>query len=617
MSEEEDYARYRYLQLKAKAARGKAPAPKQEEYGRDEAFLKGAEQGLTLGFADELGAGLQSGLMKVADAIPEGVVRALPGMDGFKSGQASGDTYRLARDQNRAEYDKAKEEHGGYYLGGEIVGGSLLPTPGAGAVAKGATAANNLKLGARLLKAAKTGVKTGATMGAGYGLGASTEEDVGGMLEDTIKGGVLGGVTGGVLSTGAEAATSAGNALLKGVITPNASAKMLRKKGVDLTLGQMDPKSGFAKAEEASMKNSVFGGEIRGRRQQAAEQFEGVVLNEARAPGAKRLKRGGELEDRLGALKQGYDEAYGVLKGERIDPFMYEGQGKWRGFLTDESIKGAAKTKGLFELATANPNIRATDETRRTTFEFLKGQLTSLPKGADKNGMPAEAAQKLRSAIRSEIRRTLKGNPTVEDRAAAQMLKDAEEGVTAVMEAQLPAEVSEKLRATDAQYGKLRTVLDAAQRHADQDGPITAAQLSAAAKQGVGDKYAYALGAGGELRKLAKAGRRTIEAKEPQTGAMLLSMPGANWIQAMGTWAANKPGVMPYALGEAGAQKAMRAAVDPAIGLASKIPGSPTQSWIRTALDQRAPMSPAYASDEEEERQRAIAEALMRRPGAR
>ena len=114
--------------------------PTPQEVGIGEAGLRGAAQGLTFGFADELtGAG-------------EAAYETLTGEDQLKD---IIDNYAKYRDESRKEYEAAEEDQGAAYLTGEFAGG-ILPaffTGGAALPALGRTAA-------------KQAFKSGATKGA-------------------------------------------------------------------------------------------------------------------------------------------------------------------------------------------------------------------------------------------------------------------------------------------------------------------------------------------------------------------------------------------------------------------------------------------------------------------
>lgn len=122
-----------------------------------ESAIRGAAQGGTLGFADEITGALEAAF------TPK--------------------TYRQARDESRAAYRQAQEDNPLAFGAGEVGGGlASLLLPG-GAAAKGASLAG--KVGAAALG--------GAVSGAGY----SEEESLGGIARDAaVSGAVSGGLAG-------------------------------------------------------------------------------------------------------------------------------------------------------------------------------------------------------------------------------------------------------------------------------------------------------------------------------------------------------------------------------------------------------------------------------------
>lgn len=118
-----------------------------------ESGLRGAAQGASLGFADEIAGGLES--------------------------LVSDKSYKQARDESRQAYRAAEDANPITYNSGQV---------GAG-VATAFIPGLNLAKGATL--AARAG--QAAAMGAAAGLGSSDEEDLSGMALDTAKGAALGG----------------------------------------------------------------------------------------------------------------------------------------------------------------------------------------------------------------------------------------------------------------------------------------------------------------------------------------------------------------------------------------------------------------------------------------
>lgn len=160
------------------------PTPEHEP-GIIEALARGAEQGLTFGFGDEINAALEATL---------------------KGGQGDWlDRYRTSRDQSRALFNAAEEAHPAASIAGNIVGG-LVPaffSGGATAAASGAEAAASVGL----KEAAKQGLKMGAGYGALSGLGTTdadlTKGDIKEAAKDVASGAVLGGALGGAVNTAA------------------------------------------------------------------------------------------------------------------------------------------------------------------------------------------------------------------------------------------------------------------------------------------------------------------------------------------------------------------------------------------------------------------------------
>lgn len=112
--------------------------------------LRGAEQGLTLGFADELGAGLGAGLEKTL---------------GPDQGQNLSDLYQEYLKFNRDRYKQAEEANPISSTVGAIAGGALLPL---GAVGKlGGVPAKLPKLAKTMLEGARVGAVAGGIAGVG------------------------------------------------------------------------------------------------------------------------------------------------------------------------------------------------------------------------------------------------------------------------------------------------------------------------------------------------------------------------------------------------------------------------------------------------------------------
>lgn len=153
------------------------PAP---EPGRVAATARGAAQGGTFGFADEIAGAIGGLYHSIANH------QLLSKEDRTKN-------YQESRDAYRTEDKAAKDAHPNYYMGGEIAGG-LAPAVVAGAPTSIAGAA-----------------KLGATIGSAAGLGNSKADLTSGggdafktAIADTVKGGALGAATGAVVQDASE-----------------------------------------------------------------------------------------------------------------------------------------------------------------------------------------------------------------------------------------------------------------------------------------------------------------------------------------------------------------------------------------------------------------------------
>jgi hypothetical protein len=172
-----------------------------DEPGKLESLVRGAAQGGTLGFADEIAGGGQALLDQLTG-----------------SPLSLGDSYKLHRDESRAAYDQAEQANPGTYLAGNLAGGLA-----SGVVMPIGSSAN---FGKAMLTAGK--------LGAIGGLGASEADSAYGMVKDTALGGVIGSSVGGLLhgagkGLSALAETNPGRAYQEGRAGINLVGKQARQ----------------------------------------------------------------------------------------------------------------------------------------------------------------------------------------------------------------------------------------------------------------------------------------------------------------------------------------------------------------------------------------------------
>lgn len=154
---------------------------KRAETPEFESFLRGAAQGATLGYADEMAGALEAaGDVLFGDAKTKDLL----------------DQYRKRREESRVAY-KAAQQDSPYWFGAGELGGGLATTaiPGM-ALAKGASLGQ--KLG--------TAAKLGGAVGIGAGEADITKGDIGGAVEEAAMGATVGSVLqGGMSALGAVA----------------------------------------------------------------------------------------------------------------------------------------------------------------------------------------------------------------------------------------------------------------------------------------------------------------------------------------------------------------------------------------------------------------------------
>ncbi len=520
------------LELDAAAGQARAPAPKpkrQEMSGLASAGHAFA-QSATMDFGDEIGGFIQAAGEKL---LPSS-------LGGSDSDRGFWDTYRLNRDASRREDAQAQADNPNAYTAGSILGGvttAALPIPGIGGV-KAATGLKAL-------------VKTGAKLGALGGLGASTADATKGEFGDLAGDVATSAAVGGAFPLAMKGAgyvggkvLGAGRKLYSGLVTPTAAARKLMDKGVDLTVGHMQPNSLVGGIEQSAQSIPGLGDAISGQRGKVLKQYDDLILNEVRAPGVPPLRKGMALQDAATELDDGFKAAYDTALGGK--------------HYVNDSVP--AVLEGKFLAAVDNPALRTTDVNRGGVRDFLKQELTTLKR--DNTGqLGVDSLQQLRSNIRREIRETKVGMPTRDDRITIKMLQEAEGHVSDALNGALPKENAAYLKAIDKKYGGFTKVLDTIAGVADDGETFTPAQLGRNVRKGMNTRE-VAKGGGGELRKLVKAGRATLDVSKdrPPTGArMLMGAPGLRNASAAAVAALNTPQGKRFALGQTAPQQTAQA----------------------------------------------------------
>jgi hypothetical protein len=210
-------------QQQAMSSHGATPtsAP---EVGGPEATGRGAWQGASMGFGDEVAGALHA---------------TLGGVMGNDQGLSMGDRYRKARDTDRRQNALAQNQHGGLYTAGEI-GGGMVP------IASPISAVSKLRkvgLAGKAVLGGTTGAAAGAANAAGH------NEDTSHIGRDMAVGaavGTAGGVAGPVVGA---AASRVAPALQKaGVAT---GYRHLRARGGDISARKQPRPEAIIEAYEA------------------------------------------------------------------------------------------------------------------------------------------------------------------------------------------------------------------------------------------------------------------------------------------------------------------------------------------------------------------------------
>lgn len=218
-------------------AEARMRAAELEDVGALEAMTRGAAQGATFGFSDELaGIGANSplpgsaagkttlGAWGAPDVLAGGLKMLMQNIAPQFFGAPKEDAYRAERDRIRAGNETAKEERPYSYMGGQAIGAVAGSAPLA-PISQGASFASTIGRGTAI----------GSLLGAAQGAGEAAESsDVPKEVLDGAKTGALLGAAFPFVTEG-----------LKRIITPvrmpperQVLADKLAKEGIDLTAGQ-------------------------------------------------------------------------------------------------------------------------------------------------------------------------------------------------------------------------------------------------------------------------------------------------------------------------------------------------------------------------------------------
>lgn len=454
---------------------------------------------------NDFASGAEHGLRGVGKSVRRIAGSVLPGMDKYAPSDI---------ELQRFQEEPAMQTKAGQL--GDIAGSTAATLPvgaGAGAALRGLGAGAKAAGLARVGKSLSSTPVVGALEGAVQGKLSSPDEE----KSDEMA----------LSSAGLGAAAGVGTAALRKIgrgsdqVLPEARA--LRSRGVDLTVGQsMRPESALSKIEAASTSTPIAGPGITADRTAARQQWQDLVMGTTAPPGgAVPPRAAGDIPERLQSTYDQFRQPYQqAVAGKSVLP-----------------MTGQGKLPSLFSEAVADPNVLATAEQRGAVQRFLDNQLSLLPKEAIPNapgGVPSSAWKTLMTekvpaetvqAMRENVRRAAREAAGQGDVKSAMLLSNAEKQLSETLESQLPRSSTDLLRKTDRQYARYKTVETAQEKAQDQPGGFTPANLSRSVREYLTPGQ-RARGYGGELRGLARAGRRTLDERAPMTGARMLTVGG-------------------------------------------------------------------------------------------
>ena len=394
------------------------------------------------------------------------------------------------------------------------------------------------KVGSFIGETAAT-LPAGGIAGAGTkALGANLAKNLiaRGATEGAIQGTVLGGpdkrlegaTQGAIFGMAVPAAGSAYKRIASGVPVSK-EARVLMNKGVDLTPGLAAPKSTVNTLEQLATKLPLG---IKGKRDEAWKQTQQAILKEVSPPNVAPPAYA-DLQHSISDLQKKYNQEYdAILDGwDKLQPVVLTTTGK------SPQLKDVL-VSGLKKYGSPDEEVQAR--------KFLNNILGDLNKSKTNGYLSAKSLQDARSKLRTEAFAQKKAGK----HDLANIYNEAQDGITQVLDSQLPADVMQSLKAVDTQYGKFK-IVEAAQAAArDAEGGFTPAAFSRAVQQSVPSKGQYAAG-GGRLRDLSSAAYRTFTPTMPQTGVQMIPAAAASGLAGLGATVASPFMSVPAALAAA------------------------------------------------------------------
>jgi hypothetical protein len=389
-------------------------------------------------------------------------------------------------------------------MAGSFVGEVLASAPVGGLA--GAGVKQGITQGAKLL--GKKALARGALPSVvGAGAAGALEGAAAAGPDNRLAGAALGGTIGAAVPWAASR--------LANPVSATPEAQLLMRSGVDLTPGQMNPRSGLGALEELGSKIPF----IEKHRAQAQQGAVRRALQMGAAPNSTFGRLPGQVLDQMPAedaaarMMGSYKPGYGALRGTPVHPRQMNVAGP------DVPLASFPQTKGALERAALDRTISASDADRVLANKFMQNAITQLPgKGKGVQAIDFEAIQKLRSTLRAEARR-LANNPSTADRS--ELIRRGADEITKVFESQLKGTDALRLRGLDRRYADAATLRKAMESSAGREGGFTFSQAMQAMRPSEGMQFGMG-GTGSDLSQFVRAGKKVFDEKTPATGARLL-----------------------------------------------------------------------------------------------
>lgn len=372
---------------------------------------------------------------------------------------------------------------------GNMIGETAITAPLGAGVASGVASFG--KLGADI---AGNAFSNAALQGGVQGTATSDNGDRG-------VNSLVGALTGGTLSVGGSAASKLARGLTR---TPE--AQRLLDEGISLTPGQLNPKGFMNQFEQAAESLPGAKQVIEPSRDSAEHAYQAVIIGKGAAPGSAPIKPSGNIHDMLQQAYDTYAPLYTQAHGYPVTPSIVRTAG------------GDIPLANAFEHSARAAGVPKS--LQKSENEWLQDRLTQLPKNPK-----SEDLLQLRSDIRQRARTANLKNDTNSGHVA-NINSRAEQTVTQALESQLPPAPLKALSSADSNYGNYKVIENAVAKSKDNLAGLTPQKLSQAISDAVPDA-AYARGAGGPLRDLAKAGTEVFQNVSPPTGARLATLASA------------------------------------------------------------------------------------------